>query len=126
MKTTAPLTAALCLLFLTAASAHAAKADGPKAKLFAKYDKNKDGVINGEEKDVLRKDFAAEKEGSLKKFDTNKNGKLDDDEVAAIKPPTGKKKSAKTDGEKSGKAKGGKKDKAEKIEKTDKPEKTDK
>jgi Ca2+-binding EF-hand superfamily protein len=67
-------------------SAFAAKADGKKAKLIAKYDKNGNGVIDGDEMEALRKDFAADKEGELKAFDTNGDGKLDDQEIAAIKP----------------------------------------
>jgi Ca2+-binding EF-hand superfamily protein len=68
----------------------AAKADGPKAKFFAKYDKNHNGVIDGDEKDAIRKDYAANPDGDLKRFDKNSDGKLDDAEIAAIKPPTGK------------------------------------
>lgn len=73
--------------------AHAAKGDGPKARFFAKYDANKNGVIDGAEKDAVRKDYAADKEGDLKRFDTDKDGRLSDEELAAIKPPAGKKKS---------------------------------
>jgi Ca2+-binding EF-hand superfamily protein len=68
----------------------AAKADGPKAKFFAKYDKNHNGVIDEDEKDAIRKDYAANPNGDLKRFDKNGDGKLDDEELAAIKPPTGK------------------------------------
>jgi hypothetical protein len=78
---------------LVCPSAQAAKGEGPKARFFAKYDLNKNGVIDGKEKDAVRKDYAADKEGDLKRFDTNKDGQLDDEELAAIKPPTGKKKS---------------------------------
>jgi len=93
MKLASLLVIGVALLFASS-TALADKANGPKAKLFAKYDKNKNGVIDGEEKDALRKDFAAEPEGELKRFDTNKNGKLGDDEIAAIKPPAGKKKAS--------------------------------
>jgi hypothetical protein len=92
MKKLLTLTVAGCILGLTTPSAFAAKAEGPKAKLFAKYDKNTNGSIDGEEKDALRKDFDANKEGDLKRLDKNKDGKLDDEEIAAIKPPEGKKK----------------------------------
>ena len=68
------------------------KANGPKAKLFAKYDKNKNGKIDDDEKSAIQKDFAAAPDGDLKRFDTNKDGKLDDSEVAAIKAPEGKEK----------------------------------
>lgn len=75
-------------------AAHAGKGDGPKARFFAKYDANKNGVIDGAEKDAVRKDYAADKNGDLKRFDTNQDGRLSDEELAAIKPPAGKKKSA--------------------------------
>ncbi len=88
----------LSLLVLgTSSTALAAKADGPKAKFFAKYDKNHNGVIDADEKDTIRKDYAANPDGDLKRFDKNKDGKLDDEELAAIKPPMGKKKGDKTD-----------------------------
>ena len=84
--------------------AFAAKADGKKAKklaaLIAKYDKDGNGVIDGDERDALRKDFAANPTGELAEFDTDHDGKLSDEEIAAIKMPAagGKKKGA--DGEK--------------------------
>jgi Ca2+-binding EF-hand superfamily protein len=74
----------------------AAKADGPKAQFFAKYDKNHNGVIDADEKEAIRKDYAAKPDGDLKRFDKNHDGKLDDEEIAAIKPPTGKGKNAAT------------------------------
>lgn len=76
---------------LASSNALAAKADGPKAKFFAKYDKNHNGIIDENEKEAIRKDYAANPEGELKRFDANKDGKLDDEEIAAITPP-GKKK----------------------------------
>jgi hypothetical protein len=88
----------LCVLGLAVASpAWADKASGPKAKFFAKYDLNHNGVIDEDEKAAIRKDYAANPEGDLKRFDKNKDGKLDDEEIAAIKPPTGKKKGEKAD-----------------------------
>jgi hypothetical protein len=87
----------VCLLGLMQPSAAmAAKADGKKARLIAKYDKNKNGVIDGEEMDALRKDFAADKAGDLKTYDTNGDGKLSDEEIKAIKPGAGKKVKAKS------------------------------
>jgi Ca2+-binding EF-hand superfamily protein len=74
----------------------AAKADGSKARFFAKYDKNHNGVIDPDEKDAIRKDYAANPNGDLKRFDKNGDGKLDDEELAAIKPPTGKGKAGST------------------------------
>src|SRR5438067_12684274 len=114
MKNTFIIVTGLCLLGLASASpALADKASGPKAKFFAKYDTNHNGVIDEEEKAAIRKDFAANPEGDLKRFDKNKDGKLDDEEIAAIKPPAGKKK-----GEKS--------DKSSSTNKVDKAEKTEK
>jgi hypothetical protein len=110
------VTLSLCLFALAASpTAFAAKADGPKAKFFAKYDKNHNGIIDKDEKDAIRKDYAANPDGDLKKFDKNKDGKLDDEEIAAIKPPASKKKGDKT--EKAGKA-GKAAAKAEKSDKT--------
>jgi Ca2+-binding EF-hand superfamily protein len=82
------------LAWLAPTASLAAKADGPKARFFAKYDKNHNGVIDEDEKDALRKDYAANPDGDLKRFDKNHDGKLDDEEIAAIKPPTGKGKAA--------------------------------
>jgi Ca2+-binding EF-hand superfamily protein len=95
MKKVCIITLSLCLFGLvTSSTAFAAKADGPKAKFFAKYDKNHNGVIDEDEKDAIRKDYAANPDGDLKRFDKNRDGKLDDAEIAAIKPPTGKGKAA--------------------------------
>jgi len=87
------LLSSLCLLgLLTPAPALAAKADGKKAKLIAKYDKNGNGVIDGAEMDAFRKDFMGAAHEELKEFDTDHDGKLSDDEITAIKPGAGAKK----------------------------------
>ena len=91
------------------------KENGPKAKFFAKYDTNHNGVIDPEEKDAIRKDYAAAPDGDLKRFDKNQDGKLDDEELAAIKPPSGKKNAADSQ-----KKEGAKKEEKEKGEKADK------
>jgi Ca2+-binding EF-hand superfamily protein len=70
------------------------KGSGPKAKFFENYDKNHNGIIDANEKEAIRKDYAEKPDGDLKRFDTNKDGKLDDEEIAAVKPPTGLGKSA--------------------------------
>lgn len=51
---------------------------------YAKYDKNSNATLEADEKDALRKDFEADKTGPLKVWDTNNDGKLGDDEIAAI------------------------------------------
>jgi hypothetical protein len=91
MKKLTLLVAALALL--APAASFAAKADGPKAKLIAKYDLNKNGKLDPDEIAALRKDFAADPKGELARFDTNHDGKLSDEEIAAIAPGAGKKKS---------------------------------
>jgi hypothetical protein len=91
----------------------AQKSNGPKAKFFAKYDKNHNGVIDEDEKEAIRKDYAADPNGDLKRFDKNGDGKLDDEEIAAIKPPTG-----------NGKKKSEKSDKTDNAGKAEKPDKT--
>lgn len=67
----------------------AAAGAGPKATIFAQFDTNKNGVIDGEEVAAVRKSFAEEPKGQFARYDTNKDGKLDDAEIAAIKPPGG-------------------------------------
>jgi len=62
---------------------------GPKARIFAKYDTNKNGVIDGDEVAAVRKAYAADPKGEFAKYDTNHDGKLSDEEIAAIKPPGG-------------------------------------
>ena len=68
-----------------------AQSPGPKARIFAKYDTNKNGVIDGDEIEAVRKAFAADPKGEFAVYDTNHDGKLSDEEIAAIKPPGGKK-----------------------------------
>ncbi len=76
----------LALSFAITAPAQAAKGakKGKKggADILATYDKNANGKIDGEEVDALKKDFAAGKP-ELKALDTNKDGTLSDEEVAA-------------------------------------------
>jgi DNA-binding transcriptional regulator YiaG len=73
----------------------AAAAPGPKARIFAKYDTNKNGAIDGDEIAAIRDAFKADSKGEFARYDTNRDGKLDDAEVAEIKPPgqSGKKRS---------------------------------
>lgn len=88
---TAATIAAITLLLPGRAAA--AAGSGPKARLFAKYDANHNGVIDGAEKDALRRNFAAAPKGELARYDRNHDGKLDDEEIAAIRPPHGRGKS---------------------------------
>lgn len=93
MKIKLVLLTSLCLLgAVISFTASAAREDGPKARTLAKYDKNGNGVIDGEEKDAIRRDYAANPNGELKRFDTDGDGKLSDEEMAAIKPGSGSKK----------------------------------
>ena len=53
-------------------------------EILAQYDKNGNGVIDGDEVDAVKKAYADAPTGPLKQFDTNADGKLDDTEIAAI------------------------------------------
>lgn len=79
---------------ILALPAHAAAGNGPKARIFAKYDTNKNGVIDGDEIGAVRAAYAAEPKGEFARYDTNKDGQLSDAEIAEIKPPGGKKPAA--------------------------------
>ena len=59
--------------------------------ILATYDKNGNGKIDGDEVDILRKDFAAGKP-ELKALDLNNDGSLSDTEIAAIGGKHGRKK----------------------------------
>ena len=92
--------AALALAVLPALSA-AQSGLGPKARIFAKYDTNKNGVIDGDEVAAVRAAFKADPKGEFAGYDKDKDGKLDDAEIAAIKPPgQGGAKGGKKSGEK--------------------------
>ena len=90
-----------------------AQSQGPKAKIFAKYDTNKNGVIDGDEIAAVRKAFAADPKGEFATYDKDADGKLSDEEIASIKPP-----GAKKDGEKKA---GGKKKAADDAKAPDTP-----
>lgn len=68
-----------------------AQSPGPKARIFAKYDTNKNGVIDGDEVAAVRKAFASEPKGEFAAYDQNHDGQLSDEEIAGIKPPGAKK-----------------------------------
>jgi Ca2+-binding EF-hand superfamily protein len=82
-------TIALLALALPA-SLHAAKDPEKKAArkavkaVLAEFDKNNNGIIDGEEVDAVKKAYEADPNGPLKRFDLNSDGKLDDSEIGAI------------------------------------------
>jgi hypothetical protein len=89
MKKLCLLAIAVGLLGLVAAPAAFAKkgAAAPTtvpSDTYAKYDTNYSGVLDADEKTALLKDFDADKTGPLKALDANNDGKLSDDEIAAI------------------------------------------
>ena len=57
---------------------------GVRAQVIQKYDTNKDGTLDDQEKATMKADFEAKrtemKKELLAKYDTNKDGKLDDGE----------------------------------------------
>src|SRR3954463_6151665 len=118
MRTTSIFAVAAGLAaFVASNGAYAAAAGGgPKARIFAEFDTNKNGVIDGDEVAAVRKAFAADPKGQFARFDANHDGKLDDAEIAEIKPPGAKKDSEKKSGGKK------KSDTAEKSEKSEKPD----
>src|SRR5215218_1233190 len=87
MKTPTLIAAVAVLSLGLSGRAAAAAAPGPKARIFAEFDTNKNGIIDGDEIAAVRKAFTADPKGQFALYDTNKDGKLDDTEVAAIKPP---------------------------------------
>lgn len=66
-------------------------AHGPmgRAALMEKFDTNKDGQLDDQEKEAMKAAFEARKaefeKRMLEKFDANKDGKLDDQEKAAMR-----------------------------------------
>ena len=77
----------LCVIGLMAPSAFAGKG-GKKNQapdVFTQFDKNGNGTLDADEKEAIQKAF---KDGNadLKAYDTNSDGKLSDEEIAAIKP----------------------------------------
>ena len=117
MKQLYNLMVCACLLgLILPPSVLAAKSDGKKAKLVAKYDKNGDGTLDAEEMEALRKDVEADKDGDLKAYDKDGDGKLSDEEISAIKPGASKTPKTGVAGDKP------KKEKKEKKQKDAKPE----
>ncbi len=77
--------AALSLSLVVPAEAGKKGKKGKKgsADLLATYDKNSNGKIDGDEVEALKKDFAAGKP-EIKALDTNNDGSLSDEEIAAV------------------------------------------
>ncbi|MBI3880016.1 MAG: hypothetical protein HY301_08110 [Verrucomicrobia bacterium] len=97
MKKLTAILAGLCVLALVAPTtsfAAKAKKDKGGVDVFGRFDKNHNGVLDDEEKTELKKAF--ETDATLKSLDLNGDGKLDDGEIAAIKPAGGKKKKKNT------------------------------
>ncbi len=92
MKKVYLLALGVCLLGLAVPSAEAAKAKKNKGgtDVFAKYDKNGNGILDADEKEAVTKAFGTDSD--LKKYDLNGDGKLDDAELASIRPEGKKKK----------------------------------
>ena len=92
MKKLYLIVAGMCLLGLVAPTPSFAgkgknKGTGTTAApsdVYAKYDKNCNGTLDADEKAALKKDFEKDKTGPLKAYDINGDGKLSDDEIAAI------------------------------------------
>lgn len=94
MKRTLTLLPLVAVLFVCASPSHAkGKKEEQSTGTYgvARFDVNQNGIFEPEELDAIRKAFA-EGDPAIKLLDTNNDGKLDDKELAAIKPPTPKKK----------------------------------
>ncbi len=119
MKRLFVLALAVSSLILTPAALEAKAKPGKEGKgphhkaELARFDKNKNGSLDGKEIQMARADFDA-----MKALDKNSNGQLEDSELASVeikKAGKGDKKSAKNPGKKAGKkakkagGKGGKK-----------------
>ena len=86
MKCTLSILTIVALGILITAPAQAGggkKKNKGGADVLATYDKNANGKIDGEEVDALKKDFAAGKP-EVKALDTNHDGTLSDEEIAAV------------------------------------------
>ena len=97
MKKFVSLPAAICTAVLFApcgvfaAKGTASKTTAAQTKAIAKYDTNKNGKLDPDEYEGVRKDFAAAPNGILAKLDLDKDGKLSDEEVAKLGAPERKK-----------------------------------
>ena len=85
---------ALSLAITAPAQAGKGKKNKGGADLLATYDKDGNGKIDGAEVDAIRADFKAGKP-EVKALDTNNDGTLSDEEIAAVGAKKHKKKKAK-------------------------------
>jgi hypothetical protein len=83
------ISSSVCLLGLVAPSTALAE---KKPDIFAQYNVSHTGVLQPDEIAAIRKDYAANPDGPLKKYDVNHEGKLTDADIALIKPHKHKKK----------------------------------
>jgi hypothetical protein len=81
------LSGACLLALLTPLVALAQK----KPDIFAQYNVSHTGVLQPDEIAAIRRDYAANPDGPLKKYDANHEGKLTDADIALIKPHKHKK-----------------------------------
>jgi hypothetical protein len=56
-----------------------------QGRILEKYDANKNGVLDPEEKDAIERDHEARRAEMLKRFDTDGDGKLSDTERQAMR-----------------------------------------
>lgn len=84
MKKTLVMALALCVTGLAAQAADGEKKpEAPRrGSLLEKYDKNKNGKLDEDEREAIRKDREADR---IKHFDKNGDGKLDEQEEAAAR-----------------------------------------
>lgn len=84
MNKTVLIALAICVSGLvTQAAEGEKKPETPRRNsIMEKYDKNKDGKLDEEEREAVRKDRQAER---IKRFDKNGDGKLDEQEEAAAR-----------------------------------------
>lgn len=81
---------AIAMFAIVAAPTAFAKKGAAKAPatvpsdIYVQYDTNKNGTLDADEKTAISKAFDADKTGPLKALDINSDGKLSDDEIAAI------------------------------------------
>lgn len=89
MRTEIAIVVGACLAVATQVQVFGAKADGPKARarVYAQFDKNSNGNFESDEREAIRKAYEADKQGELRWFDRDQDGKLSDAELDQIKPP---------------------------------------